>query len=426
VTNKLARRAGKTASCLLLTVILTGGLAAQQDKFVDRLVQNRYQLNLEAGKLSGAALPVLQGALAGTQFVLIGEDHGISQIPQFAAALCEMLAPQGFHTLAIEVGPLAASAMQPWIAEAGGAKQLVEFEKEYPETIAFYNFREEYDFLSRCARSSSGNKLRLWGLDQELMGASGLILDRILDTHPGKQAAEETRRLLRKNDESHAAAVKSGNPGDTFMITSSEEDLTRLKDLLHKDGNAPGEALIDELIVSREIYQKNMTAGYESNRERALLMKSTFQQSYARATREEGKPPKVLLKLGGDHTYKGFNPLRNADIGSFLAEMADGQGAKSLHILVLGVKGSQLRFAGIGRPFQPGEFNLAADKDSDFLFLKPMFENLSSEGWTMFDLRAMRQGFRSLGAVDKEMERLIFGNDLLVLIPQASPSRQIQ
>jgi len=108
----------------------------------------------------------------------------------------------------------AASAMQPWIAEAGGAKQLVEFEKKYPETIAFYNFREEYDFLSRCARSSSGNKLRLWGLDQELMGASGLILDRILDTHPGKQAAEETKLLLQKNDESHAAAVKSGpHPG---------------------------------------------------------------------------------------------------------------------------------------------------------------------------------------------------------------------
>jgi hypothetical protein len=193
VTNKLASRAGKIASCLLLTVILTGGLAAQQDKFVDRLVQNRYQLNLEAGKLSGAALPVLKGALAGTQFVLIGEDHGVSQIPQFAAALCEMLAPQGFNTLAIEVGPLAASAMHPWIAEADGAKQLVEFEKKYPESIAFYNFREEYDFLSRCARSSSGSKLRLWGLDQELMGPSGLILDRILDTPPGKQAVEETR-----------------------------------------------------------------------------------------------------------------------------------------------------------------------------------------------------------------------------------------
>jgi len=179
--------------------------------------------------------------------------------------------------------------------------------------------------------------------------------------------------------------------------------------------------LIDALIVSRDIYLKNMTAGYESNRERALLMKKTFEQEYDRATQAEGRPPKVLLKFGGDHTYKGFNPLRN-----FLTELADRQSTASLHILILGVKGSQLRFAGIGHPFQSGDFTLAEDKDSDFLFLKPVFENLTSEGWTMFDLRGLRKGFSALGPVDKELERMIFGNDLLVLIPQATSSRQIQ
>jgi hypothetical protein len=169
-----------------------------------------------------------------------------------------------------------------------------------------------------------------------------------------------------------------------------------------------------------------MTAGYVSNRERALLMKKTFEREYSRSTQAEGKPPKVLLKFGGDHTYKGFNPLRNNDLGNFVAELADGQGSSSLHILILGVKGSQLRFAGIGRPFQPANFNMVEDQDSDFPFLKPMFDNMANDGWTMFDLREMRQGFRTLGPVDKELERLIFGNDLLVLIPQATPSQQIQ
>jgi hypothetical protein len=94
--------------------------------------------------------------------------------------------------------------------------------------------------------------------------------------------------------------------------------------------------------------------------------------------------------------------------------------------MILGVKGSQLRFAGIGRPYQAGDFNLAEDKDSDFLFLKPMFDNLETTDWTMFDLRGLRQGFRSLEPVDKEMERLIFGYDLLILIPNATSSKQIQ
>ena len=419
--------------CLALAGIVAAQQAAPpQEKFVDRLLKNRYQLNVQDGKLSGPALPVLQSALSGAQFVLIGEDHGISQIPQFASAVCDLAGPQGFHTLAVEAGPLAAGELRRWIERDDGPAQLVEFEKKYPETIAFYNFQEEYDFLRHCARSAQGGKFQLWGLDQELMGASGLILTRILGTHPSKPAADEVQRLLQKNDEAHAAAVKSGSPGDTFMITSSEDDLNRVREMLRKPGGGDSQsvALIDALIVSRDIYLKNMTAGYESNRERALLMKKTFEKEFTAATKAEGAPPKVLLKFGGDHTYKGFNPLRNNDLGNFLTEKADGQGTASLHILILGVKGSQLRFAGIGRPFQPGDFNLAEDKDSDFLFLKPMFENmfdnLTSEGWTMFDLRGLRKGFRSLGPVDKELERMIFGNDLLVLIPQATPSRQIR
>jgi hypothetical protein len=55
-----------------------------------------------------------------------------------------------------------------------------------------------------------------------------------------------------------------------------------------------------------------------------------------------------------------------------------------------------------------------------------MFDNLASGGWAMFDLRGLRKGFRSLGPVDKELERLIFGYDLIVLIPTATPSKQIQ
>jgi hypothetical protein len=410
--------------CALLG--LTPALA-QENKFTDRLLQNRYELNFQEGRLSGTGLPVLQNALAGAQFVLIGEDHGISQIPQFAGAVCDLIGPQGFHTLAIETGPLAAAELQQWITHDSGRAKLVDFEKNFPETIAFYNFQEEYHLLSQCARSAQGRNFQLWGLDQELMGASGFILTRILETHPGQQAADEAKRLLQKNDEAHAAAVKSGSPGDIFMMTASDADLNHLRDLLRTEGNPTSQALIDALIKSRNIYQKNMNgSGYDSNRERALLMKANFANDYKQATQAEGAAPKVLFKFGAWHMYKGMNPLRNNDMGNFVTELADGQGATSLHIVILGVKGSQLRFAGIGRPYQAADLNLAENKDSDFLFLKPMFDSLESEGWTMFDLRALRKGFRSLEPVDKEMERMVFGYDLMVLIPTPTPSKQIQ
>src|ERR1700733_2378837 len=418
-------RATSAIFCLVLF-----GLApalAQENKFADRLLNNRYQIAIRDGQLSGTGVPVLQNALAGVQFVLIGEDHGIAQIPQFVSGVCDLLGLEGFHTMAIETGPLAGQELQQWISHDSGRASLIDFEKKFPETIAFYNFQEEYDLLSHCARSAQGGKFQLWGLNQELMGSSGMILTRILETHPGKQATAEAERLLQKNDEAHATAVESGSPGDIFMMTASDDDLNRLRDLLRKEGNATSQALVDALIKSRDIYRKNMSgSGFDSNRERALLMKSNFANDYQQATQAEGEPPKVLFKFGAWHMYKGINPLRNNDMGNFVTELADGQGTSSLHIIILGVKGSQLRFAGIARPYQPADFNLAEDKDSDFLFLKPMFSNLESEGWTVFDLRGLRKGFRDFEPVDKETERIIFGYDLMVLIPNATPSKQIQ
>jgi len=416
-----------SAAVLCLTVLSLTSAFAQSNKFTDRLLQNRYLFSLQDGHLSGTGLPILQNAVSGAQFVLIGEDHGMAQIPPFVGAVCDLVDPEGFHTMAVETGPLAAQQLENWVTRDDGRAQLIDFEKRFPETIAFYNFQEEYDLLSRCSRSATGGKFQVWGLDQELMGASGLILTRILETHPGKEAAAEAQRLLQKNEEAHAAAVKSGSPGDIFMMTVSDDDLNRLKDLLRKQGSPAAQSLLEALIESRDIYQKNMSgAGYDSNRERALLMKTTFSADYNRAATAEGKPPKVLFKFGAWHMYKGFNPLRNNDMGNFITELADRQGTRSLHILILAVKGSQLRFAGIGHPFQPGDFDLVNDKDSDFLFLKPMFDNLATSGWTMFDLRGMRKGFGSLGPVNTELERMIFGYDLLVLIPTATPSKQIQ
>jgi hypothetical protein len=422
----LARTA--TAFLVLGTLALSTYAVGQTPKpeFADRLLANRYQLAVENGRLAGPGVAVLKEALEGANFVMVGEDHGIAQIPTFYSGLCDILGPAGFHTMAIEVGPLAAHELETWVRQGDGKKQVVAFEKQYPESIAFYNWSEEYDLLSNCAASASGGPFRLWGLDQELMGSSRLLLTRILEQHPGPDAAKEAERLLKKNDDTHAAAVKSGNPGDMFMFAASDEELKHFRDLLRREGNPTTQSLVDALIESREIYQKNMDGrGAQSNRQRALLMKRNFVADY-RSAAEADKPPKVMFKFGGWHMFKGINPLHNNDMGNFVAELADGHGTKSVHILIVAVKGTQLRFAGIGRPFQPSPFNLAEDKDSDFLYMKPMFADVQNDGMTMFDLRGLRKDFSKLGSLDTEMDRLIFGYDFLVLIPNGTPSKGIE
>lgn len=395
----------------------------QQDKLLDSLTKNRTQLVLKGGKFTGSGASVLEKALAESQFVLIGEEHGTEQVPAFASAVCNVVGPLGFHTMAIEAGPRAVAAIQPWIGSTNSREQLAQFEKKFPDTIAFFNLQPELDLLSHCAAVAQGGTFQVWGLDQEFMGASGYLLTSILETHPGKRATAESERLLAKNEEARASAGKSGNPGELFMMSASDSELAGLRELLKKEGDAAAQALLAELMESREIYYKNATAGAESNRQRALLMKRNFVRNYQATARAEGAVPKILMKFGDWHLYKGFNPLLNNDIGNTMAELADGMGLKSLHIAILAVKGTRLRFAGIGRPYQSETFRMLDDKD--YKFLQPMADHLEPDGWTMFDLRGIRKAAYS-GALDRDMERLVLGYDLLILIPDSTASTQIR
>jgi len=92
----------------------------------------------------------------------------------------------------------------------------------------------------------------------------------------------------------------------------------------------------------------------------------------------------------------------------------------------VGVKGEQLHFVGIGKPAEPGALDLAGDKDSSFLFFKPLFDMQIENSWTLYDLRALRDGFSKYGKIDPEMERVIFGYDFVVFISDPKASHVIQ
>jgi hypothetical protein len=400
---------------------------AQQNQFVDMLRASRYELSIVDGRLSGTGVPVLRGAIEQAQFVLIGEDHGIAQIPELVGAVCGILGPQGFHTMAIEAGPLAAGELQRWLATPSTAQtRLVEFERKFPNTIAFYDMREENDLLSRCAQAAGKRTLNLWGLDQEFLGSSKLILTRILETHPGPRAAEAAKRLLNENERVDAEAAEPPfSGGKIFTNTVRDEDLANLKRLLQAEGSRASQSLIEALIQTHEIYGLNRAGRtYESNRQRALLMKSLFERQYMEAKGAGSDAPKVLFKFGLYHMYRGFNPLNSLEIGNHVAELAEGLGTKSVHIMVIAARGSQLAFTAYGQPFAPRSFNEIEGADASLTFLKPMADNLAGSGWTLFDLRELR---KNIGLIDSaELRRMVVGFDLLVVIPEAKPSSQLR
>jgi len=408
-------------------VLLGAGVgAAQNTKFEEEIRQNRFVIVLREGKLAGPGGDVLRAAMANAQFVLLGEDHGIQQIPAFSSGVCAELGSRGFHIMTIETGTYVTPEIEKFVRVADGAKRLAAFDKKYVGSIAFYDFREEFEMLADCQKAAGPEGITLWGIDQELMGASGFLMEKILTTNPGPAAKVAIEALLKENDDDLAVAMKSGSPMEVFMMKAKQEPLDEARDLLRKEGNAEAQQLFEALLVSREIYQKNMTGSfYSSNRQRAQLMKKNFVAQLGPAMTKSG-PPKVLFKFGGWHMYRGMNPIHSSEIGNLANEFAEAHNMKTVSILILGVKGQQLRFSGIGKPFKPAPLELMKDKNSEFYFMAPFISNSVENQWTLFDLRALRSKLGSFGKLDPEIERLTFGMDFVVLIPDPRPSHQIE
>jgi len=313
--------------------------------------------------------------------------------------------------------------LERWARRPDGLAQLVAFENTFPESINVHNAREEFDMLQQCARVGQ-DQFRLWGLNQEAFGAGGLILSRVLASRLGQDARPAMRQLLQKNDDANRRALQSGSIFDLFMMAADDAELARDAALLQKDGSREAQSLFASLVEGHEI-NRTSPAEYGNARRRERLMKTRFAANYARAASTAAAPPKVLLKFGGYHVYRGLNPVHGSGIGNYIAELAESQGARSLHIRLMPVKGSQPIHPRVGQPAQLRPFNYADQPGSRYL--QPIFDNLLPSDWTMFDLRPLRQELNAPGgAVSPELATLVFGYDVLVMVPEGTPSTEIR
>lgn len=410
----------------VLVVSATGLWSAQPpqaDRFTATLLEHRYALSTRNGQLSGAGAEVLRSAIAQSRFVLVGEEHGSADTPAFAAALCQAAGPAGFRTMAIEEGPLVAAELERWARQPDGPAQLAAFERTFRGSINIYRAREEFEMLQQCARGGQG-EFHLWGLNQEGLGAGGLILSRVLASRPGEDARRAIQQLLQKNNDADRRAVQSGSIADLFMIAADDQELARGAALLEKDGNREAQSLFASLVESHEI-NKRPPVEYANARRRERLMKTRFADAYARAAGASSSPPKVLLKFGAFHGYRGLNPARGSGIGNYVAEFAEAHGAQSLHIYVMAVKSAQPIYPRVGQPAQQRPFNHA--DEPGYRYLQPMFGNLLPSDWTMFDLRPLRQDFNALGGGSLPgMGTLVFGYDILLIVPEGTASTEIR
>lgn len=413
-----------TAGALVCASVAVAAAAQTPTKklpFSARLEQARSVLQVDAGGLHGAGAVVIADAVTKARYVLIGEDHLSREIPLFATSICRLMAPGGLRAFAVETGPEAARIVNQNLRRPDRIERIGAFMQAHPDAMAFQNGRDESDMAAQCA-GFAGPRFEVWGLDQEFFGAQGFLLEQMLAARPGPAARVAIERLAVLDRAATAAAVASGSVGELLIFKVTDEQMADAAAAVKRDGGKRVTELFDSLAQTRAIYLGQNTDGYASNGQRARLMKRTLMERFGTSP----EPARVLFKFGDVHAAKGVNALDQRDLGNFVAERAEGEGATSLHIAVYGAKGVHALYAGVGRQVRTEPF--AMTDDADYAWLKDALSLRDKAGasaqWMLVDLRTLRA--RPLADLPPAWRKKIYEYDMLVVAPELTPSTLIK
>lgn len=370
---------------------------------------------------------MLLDSVAQARFVLIGESHFSREIPMITAAVCRAMHPDAY---AVEAGPSAASYVNSMLHSSERQSDLRKRERAYPANMAFLNGEQENDLAASCAAASLNDRFAVWGLDQEFLGATPVLLQKMCAERNGPKASKAILEAIAKDRLAEADARLSGDLTQLFLMSASDNDVLSLKSAVDVDGSTESLRLLDELMVSREIYRLNRAGSPDSNRQRAALLKQHFLARY-RAAAAVTPAPRVLLKFGDNHMAKGFNDLHQLDLGNFVAEFAAGEGASSVHLMIIAARGTLPSFTGYARPLRSESFDLRAELDTAWLApaidllppVKPSEYGNADVYGVVVDLRSLR--FRKL-QMTQPWEHLVYGYDLLIVLPSYSPANLLE
>ena len=368
---------------------------------------NLHELQYTAEAISGPGSRFLREATAGSQFVLLGEDHMDHATPVFAGALFRMLhSDHGFRYLVVEQDPVAIEeALAPSVRGdvdaigrlAGRWTSLFEFDSD--EDLA----------LIALAGALEPTGPAIWGVEQTT-GASRTIAE-LVDLAPDEPARRAAMSLL--------ATVERLDPGPSYTLNwlggpDAEAQIAALAALYRAQPGSRAARLLQSLATSAEIfgYYRRASAGeyvgLYNNTVREATMKTNFVEQYRRAA-AGGTLPKAMFKFGGNHLYHGKNPTQAFPIGNLAHELAIANGAEAygLYVISLG----------------PG-YRSYADYPS---WMRPLLPADEPRVPTLVDLRALRRYQRVMRAgvaPDDVWEQmaLLHGYDALVILPGSRPA----
>lgn len=408
---------------LPLLLALAPPLAAQNTApdtaLVAALRQHRHTFSLGAdGRLQGDGARLLLEAGRASQFFLVGEEHGVAQVPQLTSALFRALTPAGYRYLAVETGDAVAAELAR-VAREGGVGAVERFVNEHRPGAPFYGLREEAALLADVAAAGG----RVWGLDYDIL-ADRYLLRKLEEAAPTPAARAVAAGLRARADSMLTAALAAGNPGAIFMFASPDTALAALR---RAYAPAPGSEaeralrLMEETIRINQLFVSGQN--YASNAARAGWLRSQLVRHYRAALAAGDTLPRAILKFGANHLMRGRNLTSTFDLGSLAPEIAALNGRDAFSVMVAGDRTrqhAQIDPATLG--YLPGPADFATTE-----WAAPLFTEADPAAWTIYDFRALRPLAASgaLGTLPPRLTQLIFGFDAFVVLTGSGPSTSL-
>ncbi|ADB38757.1 hypothetical protein [Spirosoma linguale] len=393
-----------TQSLLIIVglFLFSATFAQQPDTLWNRLLkENTRLLRPDGGGFTGKGWDLIQTGVTQNQYVLIGEDHFMAEIPYFTE---QVLKTSTFNTFGLEVDPYIAQMLNQKLTQADTISKI-QWARQAGPALSFYSLTEEFHMLREASRLHTS----LIGLDQVALMSDYLLFEelarsatqasvRVQYEAMAKRAKIATEKLT--NDLSQPMYMQSAAFEQDLSILAKLPMTSREKDIL------------EAIKLSARIYKSG------SHSLRVQLMKHQLMLAYASTIKDK----KVLIKMGAMHCARGESYLTVYDCGNLLSNLAESEFKSSFHIAIFGKNGVQ------GSPFKGLPAHELDPDKGDLKFIKPFFDATPTDSWVVFDLVPFRKALQrqTLKIEDVDLRRTILGYDALVIFPTAHPSHALK
>lgn len=384
----------------------------------DLLTRHSLAFKLENGQLVGEGADFLQTAMQSSQFFMIGEEHGVAEIPLATSALFQTAVNCGYNHLAIETGPLITEDISNALMR-NGRQGLIDFIQADPLMVPFYSWKEDIQLLHAAYAASENKATFLWGVDQENMFSACHLLQQVLDLAQHANAKTKASQVL---NQAHKLR-REGIPG---LFVVQEASFAELQ-LLAAHDNKTAVHILKALETSYNIYklfgqamQGRIEAEYENNAARESLIKKTFLRFYEQAVKKNKNQglPKVMLRMGASHLCRGQAQSKVFSLGNLLFELAIYNKSNAFNIFMMAGLGTEVQSAFEGH--QPAQ-------NAKAMGLGPVLKICDTSAWTLFDLRPLRSVLFAgkLADIDPELEQAIWQWDAMVVFSGSRPATNL-